>query len=199
LRDEVRALKAAVGEKEAQVPLVVAELDALRAKFAEIEQAATARRQRLAMEIEVRASEMDFALRQLEQREGEIWTLKDEADRNAARFAAGIAAAQKKDEEMGDVRKEIDRLRRELGQSAKAIADAAARSEPDRKRIAQLETELKNARASYAKINAELTREKYLRKERGEASIAPRTAAKPAAPTEAQPAGPENKPKPSGG
>ncbi len=101
------------------------ELRELREEYEAIVEATRSARLRLEMEMEVRSTEFEEAVRQLELREGEIWELTDAADRNAARVEASLAnlnliredlnetktASAEKDKEIGELNKELEALR----------------------------------------------------------------------------------------
>ncbi len=139
-----------------------AEADRLRVAGASAAERGKLARGQLEREIEVRSSEHAELLRRLERKESELWERSDEATRNGARIQASVDAAEKARAELADARQEMARLR---GTVAAAPAGPA---KPDdgggSRRIAELEAELKALRMSYAKVNAELTRERYLRK-----------------------------------
>jgi len=69
-------------------------LSTVRSETERFEEAAHAAIRRMQMEIDVRADEMEEAVHLIEQREGQIWELTDEANRNAARVAASMTSME---------------------------------------------------------------------------------------------------------
>lgn len=168
---EAASLRGAAAEQEvprAEIAMErdrhAAELGALQEKLLAMEHEFNRARESLKLELEVRSSEHAELLRQLERRESDLWERADEADRHATRIQASLDELVHVKIELAGERKENERLR----------ATRPGGEGDDRKRVAYLEGELKALRVNYAKVNAELTRERYLRKSNTLAVAQPR-------------------------
>ena len=100
-RSELLVLRAAMQSREADQTSEAVEQ--LRSEVDRLTRLLVGQRARLGRELEVRAQEMEEALTQIELRDGEIWSLRDEALRNAARLAAALADIERLRERIGEL------------------------------------------------------------------------------------------------
>jgi SAM-dependent methyltransferase len=81
-----------------------------------------ARSKRLRLEVQVRASEQEYMLAQLDSAEQKIWEMTDASDRNAARFAASLAQLEKHKETVDSLLDELEVTRNLLAaEQARAL------------------------------------------------------------------------------
>jgi chromosome segregation ATPase len=108
-RSELVVLRAALQGRQPE-PGGSEALELLRNEVERLTRLLVGQRAKLGRELEVRAQEMEEALTQIELRDGEIWSLRDEALRNAARLAAALADIERLRERIGELEQPPDEL-----------------------------------------------------------------------------------------
>ncbi len=120
-RREVRRLRTVMANQAREHARELAKLRELAAARAK-EPTDSDRIRRLRLEIQVRSSEQEQMLAQLDGAEQKIWEMTDAADRNAARFAASLAQLEKHKETVDSLLDELEVTRNLLAaEQARAL------------------------------------------------------------------------------